>query len=144
MGESHLPALVQIASSRAVYLFRLKSQEPLFCNTLLTELFENPAIVKAGIGLAHDFKSLKVCFPFQEKNVADLSAIAKRQGFGQTGVRNLAGILLGFRISKGQKITNWGRPELTQPQILYAATDAWACRELYSCFQEKGFTASPE
>ena len=56
----------------------------------------------------------------------------------QTGLRNLAGIFLGFRVAKGAKTTNWSSPRLTAQQINYAATDAWACRELYLKFKELG------
>lgn len=135
-GQIHLPSLVQVAGSRAVYLFQLKRLD---VTDTLRELLENPAIAKAGIGLSHDFSKLKACFPFEEKNVVDLSAIAQGQGMKQTGMRNLAALFLGFRVTKGQSTTNWARVELTSNQILYAATDAWVCRELYLCFQERGF-----
>jgi len=52
------------------------------------------------------------------------------------GVRNLAGIFLGFRIPKGTKTSNWAAARLSPQQITYAATDAWACRELYLCFRK--------
>jgi len=51
-------------------------------------------------------------------------------------VRNLAGIFLGTRIPKGAKTTNWAARRLTPQQITYAATDAWACRELYLRFKQ--------
>lgn len=136
VGQAHLPSLVQVASAHAVYLFPLKRLD---CADALTELLENPAIAKAGIGLGHDFAQLKKHFPFEEQNVVDLSAVAKGHGMEQTSVRNLAALFLGFRVTKGQKTSNWGRRELTQNQIIYAATDAWVCRELYLCFQKRGF-----
>jgi len=138
VGESHLPSLMQVATSRAVYLFHLKHKDQ-DCADTLTELLENPAVAKVGIGLMHDFSKLKLRFPFEEKNAVDLTTAARKHGMEQTGVRNLAGIFLGFRVPKGQSTSNWGRAELTQNQIIYAATDAWVCRELYLCFQKKGF-----
>ena len=66
--------------------------------------------------------------------------LAKRHGLKQTGVRNLTRLLLGLRILKGTKTSNWARPQLSAQQITYAATDAWACRELYLCFQKLGLT----
>ena len=54
-------------------------------------------------------------------------------------MRNLAGIFLGTRIPKGAKTTNWAAPRLTPQQITYAATDAWACRELYLRFKQLDF-----
>jgi len=134
-GESHLPALVQVATARAVYLFQLRRSE---VHPLLAGLLSEPRSVKAGVSLADDLRALKKVFPFEEKNVLDLGQVARRSGFGQTGVRNLAGILLGFRIPKGTKTSNWAAPQLSAAQIAYAATDAWACRELYLRFQSLG------
>ena len=131
-GESHLPALVQLATARAVYLFQLRRTE---AHPLLAELLSDPRIVKAGISLRDDLRALKQVFPFTEQNMLDLGTVAHRSGFGQTGVRNLAGILLGFRIPKGTKTSNWAARELSPAQIAYAATDAWACRELYLRFK---------
>ena len=68
----------------------------------------------------------------------DLGTIVQRHGLKQSGVRNLAGLFLGFRIPKGTKTSNWARSTLTEQQIVYAATDAWACRELYLRFEKLG------
>jgi ribonuclease D len=51
-------------------------------------------------------------------------------------VRYLAALLLGTRIPKGTKTSNWASPRLSPQQIGYAATDAWICRELYLKFEE--------
>ena len=67
-----------------------------------------------------------------------MSSVARRRNLGQTGVRNLAGMLLGFRIPKGNRTSNWAAPRLSPAQINYAATDAWACRELYLKFETLG------
>jgi ribonuclease D len=72
------------------------------------------------------------------ENVLDLGVVARRRGLGQTGVRNLAGMFLGFRIPKGNRTSNWAAPRLTAAQITYAATDAWASRELYLRFETLG------
>ena len=53
-------------------------------------------------------------------------------------MRNLAGIFLRGRITKGAQTSNWAAPTLTFKQITYAATDAWACRELYLKFATLG------
>jgi len=68
----------------------------------------------------------------------DLGLVARRHGLKQTGLRNLTGIFLGTRIPKGTKTTNWAARQLTAQQVTYAATDAWACRELYLRFRELG------
>ena len=134
-GEHHLPCLVQVATARAVYLFQLRRTET---HPLLASLLGDPRVVKAGISLKDDLRALKQVFPFEENNTLDLGTVARRAGLGQTGVRNLAGILLGFRIPKGTKTSNWAARELSHAQIAYAATDAWACRELHLRFEKLG------
>src|SRR5256885_16581950 len=138
-GESHLPALVQVATARAVYLCQLRRSK---VHPLLAGLLSEARTIKAGISLKDDLRALKQVFAFEEKNLLDLGLVARRSGLGQTGVRNLAGILLGFRIPKGTKTTNWAVPQLSAAQIAYAATDAWACRELYLRFQRLGLLAA--
>jgi ribonuclease D len=108
------------------------------------ELLAQPGIVKTGIALAHDLRQLKLVFPFTVENVLDLGVVARRRGLGQTGVRNLAGMFLGFRIPKGNRTSNWAAPRLSPAQITYAATDAWACRELYLRFERLGLLSAQE
>ena len=135
-GESYLPSLAQIATARAVYLFRLGSRE---VTAAVAEVLAAEPIVKAGVGLADDLKALKKVIEFTEKSTVDLGEAATRRGFKQTGVRSLAAIFLGFRVPKGSKTSNWARAPLTPQQVAYAATDAWTCRELYVRFRTLGF-----
>ena len=137
-GESHPTCLVQAATAGAVYLFQLRRPDVL---PILAELLAQPCTVKAGVGLAHDLRSLKLVFPFMEKNVLDLGVVARRCGLDQTGLRNLAGIFLGFRIPKGTRTSNWAAAQLSAQQIIYAATDAWVCRELFLRFRSLGLIA---
>jgi ribonuclease D len=135
-GESYPPSLAQFATARAVYLFQLRSREVV---AAVAEVLAAEPIVKAGVGLADDLKALKNVMDFAPKSTVDLGAAAMRHGLKQTGVRSLAAIFLGFRIPKGTKTSNWARPRLTHQQIAYAATDAWACRELYVRFRTLGW-----
>jgi ribonuclease D len=134
-GQSHKPTLAQVATAHAVYLFQLRRLD---CSGTLPELLENPGLVKAGVALADDLRKLKELFPFKERGIVDLGKIAHHHGLKQSGVRNLTGIFLGFRITKGPRTSNWRRPVLSPSQINYAATDAWVCRELYLRFQQLG------
>ena len=136
VGESHPPALAQIATKRAVYLFQVRHRD---IAAAAARILGEAHIVKAGIGLKDDLKALKKVIEFAEKSIVDLGAVATRQGLEQTGVRNLVGLFLGFRIPKGTKTSDWSRPRLSAQQITYAATDAWACRELYVRFRTLGF-----
>ncbi len=135
-GQSHAPALVQIAASRAVYLFQLSHMD---FSHALTELFGNPKLIKAGIALDRDLVDLRKLFMFEAKNFLDLSDVAKHRGLKQSGVRNLAGLFLEGRITKSMQTSNWAQPRLSEKQMRYAATDAWVCRELYLHFEQRGF-----
>lgn len=134
-GESYLPCLVQVATARRVHVFQLARLD---FSAAATQVIGNPAIVKAGIGLKYDLGQLKRLFPFDAAAVVDLGELAKRSGFTQSGVRNLAGAFLRFRVPKGAQTSNWSAPRLSEQQIRYAATDAWVCRELYFELQDWG------
>jgi ribonuclease D len=127
-GESYLPSLVQVAGERAAWVFQLQRVD---CSRVLASLLDAPAIVKVGVGIAEDLRQLKKLFTFDEAAVVDIGKIARGQGIEQTGLRNLAGIVLGYRIPKGKRTSNWAAARLTRQQIAYAAMDAWAARELY-------------
>ncbi len=134
-GEVHLPCLVQAATARAVYLFQLPKMD---FSGVVGGLFAEPSIVKAGISVADDLRQLRLVIPFEESSVLDLGKAAHRHGLKQSGLRNLAGIFLGFRVPKGTKTSNWAAPRLSPQQVNYAATDAWTCRELYLRFEALG------
>lgn len=128
-GALNKTALIQIATRKKVYLFRLnKIGFPL----LIYKIFENPKIKKIGIAVIQDMKELSDQFqPFSHKSVIDLNILCKSLGFENIGARNLTAILLGFRISKRQQTSNWEAEILTENQIRYAATDAWVALEIY-------------
>ena len=132
-GESYPPSLVQFATASAVYLLQVQQQELLGA---MAEVLSSDKVIKVGVSVTDDIRNLKKLIEFDERSVVDLGKVAKRYGLKQTGVRNLAGIFLGARIPKGAKTTNWAVRRLTPQQIAYAATDAWACRELYLRFKE--------
>jgi|SRR5882672_1351719 len=129
-GERYPPALAQVATGRAVYLIQLARVD---ASAVLAALLGS-ATVKAGVGLADDVRALRQRFDFAPAAMVDLGAVARRHGIERSGVRALAALFLGTRIPKGAKTSNWAAPRLTPAQVAYAATDAWACRELYLRF----------
>jgi ribonuclease D len=132
-GESYPPALVQLAGESVVWIFALQRLD---CSALLRTIFEDLNAVKAGIGVADDLRQLKKVFAFEAANVVDVGTLARRRGIEQTGLRNLAGMVLGYRIPKGNRTSNWAAVRLTRQQVGYAAMDAWAARELYLALAE--------
>jgi ribonuclease D len=132
-GESYPPSLLQLAGDRAVFIFQLQYlglPEP------LRQLLARPEIVKAGVAPAHDLRELQKLAPFQPAGFVDLGRLAKQAGIQNHGLRGLAAVMLGRRISKGVQTSNWAQANLTRQQLRYAATDAWLGRELYRRLQE--------
>jgi hypothetical protein len=127
-GVSYPPALMQVATRSEVFVFQLQALGGLGA---LRTIMENPALIKAGVALTDDIKQLHDCWSFAPQRFVDLGIMAKELGLKQTGLRSLAGLLMGFRISKKEQRSNWAKPVLTRSQIVYAATDAWVSRELY-------------
>jgi ribonuclease D len=127
-GESYPPSLLQLATAEEVFLFQLK---PLGLARPLRELLADPAIIKAGVALNYDIGELNKLARFKAGGFTDLGDLAKQADIKNHGLRGLAAVLLGFRISKGAQTSNWAKDVLAPHQILYAATDAWVGRKLY-------------
>ena len=127
-GEQYTPSLLQLAAADFAVLFRIhKTGLP----AGLLKIFHSEKIVKVGIAIGRDLKELKDITSFEENGFVDLNTMAPQKGFENIGVRRLAAMVLGIRISKRQQTSNWEADQLKPAQIEYAATDAWVCREIY-------------
>ncbi|MEK6777198.1 MAG: 3'-5' exonuclease [bacterium] len=127
-GQMHPTALIQLAGSKAVYLFQLRE---LNLPKMLRDIFSNPHVVKAGVALDDDIKKLQQLAFFRKSGFVELGDVAREAGIKNYGLRGLAAVLLGFRITKNAQLSNWSRETLSKAQVKYAATDAWVSRELY-------------
>jgi len=132
-GESHRPALLQLAADKEVFIFQLKH---LGLAKPLREILADAAIIKAGVGLEYDIRELKKLSRFKAAGFMDLANLARQAGIKNHGLRGLAAVLLDMRIAKGAQTSNWARDVLTPKQIRYAATDAWVGRRLYLALQQ--------
>jgi len=133
VGQSYLPAVLQLVGGQAAYVFQLQ-----YCrlSKALHRLLANPKIIKAGVGLDRDVQELNKLAPFEPAGFVDVGELAKQAGCMNHGLRGLAALLLEFRVSKDCQTSNWAKRTLTRAQIEYAATDAWVGRELYHKLQQ--------
>ena len=141
-GTTHKVALLQISTQDTCFLFRLNRigmpdslQEFLMSDTL-----------KIGLSLKDDFNSLR---KRQDMHPDRGSWIELQEYVGKFGIedRSLQKIyanLFGEKISKNQRLSNWEADVLSEGQKLYAATDAWACVEIYNCLSELESTGNYE
>ncbi len=127
-GRSYPPALLQLGGAEKVYLFQLQRLEDI---SPVLEVLANPDIVKVGVAIRDDVRKLREMKDFYPAGFVELADITQKADIVNTGLRSLAGIFLGVRISKGAQVSNWSRDHLTEAQTVYAATDAWISREIY-------------
>jgi ribonuclease D len=127
-GQNYPASLIQLGGERNIWLFQIQT----FSNLdPLWRLLANRRIVKAGVAIADDIKKLQDLHAFKPGGFVEIADLTQQAGILNTGLRSLAGLLLGFRISKRAQVSNWAKSDLSEAQIQYAATDAWVSRELY-------------
>lgn len=132
-GQVHKVALLQMASEEHCFLFRL-NQTGLTLPVIL--LLENPNVTKVGLSLKDDFLMLHKRAPFEQRGCIELQEYVRPFGIQDKSLQKIYGILFGQKISKSQRLSNWEAGVLTIPQQQYAATDAWACLNIYNKLKE--------
>lgn len=133
-GRKNKVSLIQLATDDLACLIRINKigipQE-------LADLLANPDVIKAGVAIHDDIRFLKTVRKFSPSGFVDLQRLVKEYGIQSSALNKLAAIILGFRISKRQQITDWEALQLTEAQQIYAATDAWVCHQIYARLMER-------
>ena len=127
--RSNGTALLQLSGAEKAYLFRIKKMGAI--PRRLCAIMANPNIVKVGAAIHDDVRGLQKFAGFQPQNFIDLQKIVWEYGIRDKSVKKMTAIILGFKISKAQQLSNWEAENLSESQQKYAATDAWVCREMY-------------
>ncbi|MCU0456605.1 MAG: 3'-5' exonuclease domain-containing protein 2 [Bacteroidales bacterium] len=128
-GHRNKVSLLQLSGRDFACLFRLNR---IGLPEELARLLADPGVIKAGVAIHDDIKVLAKIRKFNPEGFVDLQKYVRDFGIQASGLKKLTAIVLGFRISKGQQVTDWEAAELTEAQQIYAATDAWVCREIYT------------
>jgi ribonuclease D len=121
-------ALLQLSTPTRCYLFRLNKVR---LDKAILKILESGRITKVGLSVAGDIRELETLRKFRPKGFVDLQKLAPEHGITDQSLIKIAAITLGRKISKAQRLSNWEAVQLTDAQKLYAATDAWACVEIY-------------
>lgn len=141
-GQVHKVALLQISTEDTCFLFRLnKIGMPLSLQEFLTN-----DVLKIGLSLKDDFMKLqkRKNVHAEEGNWIELQDYVRRFGIEDRSLQKIYANLFGKKISKNQRLTNWEAETLTEAQIQYAATDAWACVKIYNRLAEMDETGNYE
>ncbi len=132
-GQINKVGLLQISSDEICFLFRLNHTgliQPII------DLLEDPELLKVGLSLHDDFKMLHKRASFTPEGCVELQHYVDQFGISDKSLQKIYGILFGEKISKTQRLSNWEADVLTDKQKVYAATDAWACLQIYNRLEE--------
>ena len=127
-GMRHEVALLQLATADKAYLIRLNKTG---LNGRLLSLLSDPDVVKTGVGIRDDLRALKRLRDFEPAGFVEVQDMAQEAGLENISLKKLAALVMNVRISKRQRLSNWEAGTLTESQMNYAATDAWAALLIY-------------
>ena len=103
-------------------------------------------VLKIGLSLKDDFMMLRSRKDVhaEDGNWIELQDYVERFGIEDRSLQKIYANLFGQKISKSQRLSNWEAESLSESQISYAATDAWACVRIYNCLAEMERTGDYE
>jgi ribonuclease D len=127
-GRRNKVSLIQLSTENLAVLFRINK---IGLPEGLLDLLSDSSVLKAGVAIHDDIRFLKGVRRFSPEGFVDLQSFVKDFGIESSGLKKLTAIILGFRISKRQQVTDWEAAQLSEAQQLYAATDAWVCYQIY-------------
>ncbi len=127
-GIHYRVSLLQLSSANCCYLFRL-CRIPL--DRAILSLLEDPKILKIGAAVAGDLSALNELRHFRPQGFVDLQTLVGEWGVEEKSLRKMSALVLGTRVSKAQRLSNWEAASLTPQQQMYAATDAWVCHAIF-------------
>jgi ribonuclease D len=127
-GKKYKVGLIQVSTHDTCFLFRLNF---FGLTPAIVRLLEDTNVPKIGLSLKDDFMSLKKRKDFKPGNYIELQEYVKQFVITDMSLQKLYANLFEMRISKTQRLSNWEANILSDAQKLYAATDAWACVQIY-------------
>ena len=128
-GEQHTVALLQVATPDTCFLFRLRHTG---FTPALKKFLEDKTVEKVGLSLTDDMNSLHRLGSFTPGRFTDIQHIVKEVGIEDMSLQKIYANLFRQKISKRQQLSNWDADILSDRQKHYAATDAWACINIYT------------
>lgn len=133
-GVQNRVSLLQLSAGGRAFLIRING---VGLSRHILRILQSDRIMKVGLALNNDLHELRGAAAFTPRNFVDLQELVGHYGITDMSLQKIAGIVLHGRMSKAQRLSNWDAKVLTQAQMLYAATDAWVCEEIYRCLNEK-------
>lgn len=137
-AQSKGPHVLQFALPHKAFIFQLQQLE----NTEpLLQLLQEEKLLKIGFELKSDRQQIQQRLGIPLLGALDLNSVFRQMGYGGSmGARSAVGVVLQqhFRKSKHVTTSNWGLPQLSERQLLYAANDAYAALKVYQALKLAG------
>ena len=127
-GQQHKVALLQVATDDICFLFRLHHTG---LTPALVRLLEDTSVKKIGLSWHDDLIMLHKLGAFDTGAFIEIQEQIRQIGITDLSLQKIYANLFGKKISKRQQMSNWEEDILSDKQKLYAATDAWACIQIY-------------
>ncbi|MCY1634221.1 3'-5' exonuclease [Marinifilum sp. D737] len=127
-GKVNDVALLQLAANSKTFLFRINK---IGLPEEIIDLLNNPNIVKVGAAIKDDIRGLQKLNDFDANGFLELQDYVSNFGIESFSLKKLSAIVLNFRISKRQQVSNWEAETLSPGQLRYAATDAWVSLKIF-------------
>jgi ribonuclease D len=127
-GRVNDVALLQLAANSKTFLFRINK---IGLPEQLVDLLADPRIIKVGAAIKDDIRGLQKINDFDANGFLELQDYVVKFGIENFSLKKLSAIVLNFRISKRQQVSNWEAEELSAGQLKYAATDAWVSLKIF-------------
>ena len=127
-GAQHKAALLHVSTETICFLFRLNY---LGLTPDLVRLLEDTTVTKIGLSWHDDLNALHKLGDFKTGHFIDIQDLVRQVGIEDMSLQKLYANLFGQKICKRQQLSNWEADVLNDKQKLYAATDAWACINIY-------------
>lgn len=127
-GQQHKVSLLQVATEDICFLFRLNY---IGIVTPVISLLSNTDVPMVGLSWHDDLAALQKRMEFKPGLFIDIQDIIGDIGIEDKSLQKLYANIFKQKISKRQRLTNWDADVLSDKQMSYAATDAWACVRLY-------------
>ncbi len=128
-GRQHPVSLLQVSTEDICFLFRLNH---IGLSPAIIRLLEDQTVAKIGLSWHDDLMGLHRLGNFTAGWFIDLQDHVREIGIEDMSLQKLFANMFGKRLNKRQQLSNWERDVLDDKQKSYAATDAWACIQIYN------------
>lgn len=125
---SYKVSLLQVSTQDTCFLFRLNATG---IPDSLAGLLANKKQLKIGLSIKDDIHALNARRNIDFGRHIELQELVRAVGIFDMSLQKIYANLFGKKISKNKRLSNWEAPILTDGQKHYAATDAWACIQIY-------------